>query len=69
VLAAAGTTFLDGGLTFSREGFVSSLLVIATLASVYFRLWKRPIEAVEREANVFPAPKPTGGPYPDLPYA
>ena len=56
VLAAAGTTFLDGGLTFSREGFVSSLLVIATLASVYYRLWKKPVTAVEGGVNVFGGP-------------
>jgi hypothetical protein len=58
-IAAGVTTYLQGGLELGRDRFVSSLLVVATLASAYYRLWKKPVQAVEEGANLFPAPSPT----------
>ena len=62
-LAAAMTTYLESGLHLERDRFVSSLLVVATLASVYYQTWKRAVQAVERTVNVVPGrPQEPGSP-------
>jgi len=51
---AAGTTHFTIGI--DADNLVRSLLIVATLGSVYYRLWHKPVEQVERSVNLLPAP-------------
>lgn len=51
VVAALGTTFLEGNLHLTGEGFIRSLLVIVTLAGVYFHLWRPAVKEVEQATS------------------
>lgn len=47
VLAAAGTAYQRGDVHLDGERFARSLLVIATLATVYYRGWQGAVKEIE----------------------
>ena len=51
VVAAAGTSFFEGNLRLDGENFIRSLLIVVTLAGVYYRLWMPAVKEVEQKTG------------------
>lgn len=51
VVAAAGTSFFEGNLRLDGENFIRSLLIVVTLAGVYYRLWMPAVKEVEHKTG------------------
>lgn len=51
VVVAAGTSFFEGNLRLEGEDFIRSLLIVVTLAGVYYRLWMPAVKEVEHKTG------------------
>ena len=51
VVAAADTSFFEGNLRLDGENFIRSLLIVVTLAGVYYRLWMPAVKEVEHRTG------------------